>query len=335
VRLDGRWIMVDHGGSIEDQQNLEGNVGLAWTFGGAPPKDSDGDGVADGKDRCPATPRGATVDERGCPTDADGDGVVDGLDKCPMTTAGTPVDGVGCQQDTDGDGVHDGADRCLGTPKGAAVDATGCPKDTDGDGVTDGLDRCPDTPKGVVVDASGCAKDTDGDGVPDGLDKCANTPKGAAIDAAGCPTDADGDGVSDNLDKCANTPRGTKVDAAGCPELFAAGSTKLVLEGVTFENASDRLTAESRTMLDRVATSLVGNPAVHVEVAGHADSNGLPASNEALSLRRAQSVRSYLISKGVSADRLTARGYGEADPIADNTTAEGRAKNRRVELKKR
>jgi len=137
---------------------------VPWPFrrhhAGAPTvADSDGDGVLDGSDECPGTPRGAKVDERGCPRDGDGDGVPDGLDKCP------------------------------GTPKGAVVDESGCPKDGDGDGVSDGLDKCPNTPKGAVVDASGCPKDSDGDGVPDGIDRCANTPAGVAVDDHGCPVD--------------------------------------------------------------------------------------------------------------------------------------------------
>jgi OOP family OmpA-OmpF porin len=130
---------------------------------------------------------GAKVDVTGCPTDADGDGVWDGLDKCPDTPKGAAVDATGCPKDTDGDGVYDGLDQCENTPKGAMVDAKGCPTDSDGDGVYDGLDKCPNTPKGAKVDADGCPTDADGDGVYDGLDKCPDTPKGAKVDADGCP----------------------------------------------------------------------------------------------------------------------------------------------------
>ncbi|MBI3540524.1 MAG: OmpA family protein, partial [Candidatus Eisenbacteria bacterium] len=120
------------------------------------PKDSDGDGVFDGLDKCPGTPKGATVDATGCPKDSDGDGVFDGLDKCEGTPAGATVDATGCPKDSDGDGVFDGIDKCEGTASGATVDATGCPKDSDGDGVFDGLDKCPDTPKDAKVDRDGC-----------------------------------------------------------------------------------------------------------------------------------------------------------------------------------
>lgn len=118
--------------------------------------DDDGDGVANSKDKCPGTPRGATVDKNGCPSDSDKDGVFDGIDKCPNTPAGTKVDASGCPMDSDGDGVADGIDKCPNTPRGAKVDANGCPTDEDGDGVFDGIDQCPGTPAGIPVDANGC-----------------------------------------------------------------------------------------------------------------------------------------------------------------------------------
>ena len=100
---------------------------------------------------------GAAVDDRGCSRDSDGDNIPDGLDRCPDTPAGVLVDPRGCPKDSDGDGIPDGLDRCSETPRGATVDALGCPGDEDGDGVLDGLDRCPRTPAGAAVNASGCA----------------------------------------------------------------------------------------------------------------------------------------------------------------------------------
>ncbi len=129
---------------------------LGFMWGGGPPPDMDADGVPDKKDKCPGTPFGAVVDERGCPIDTDGDGVYDGLDRCTGTPSGAEVDGSGCPKDTDGDGVFDGIDLCAGTPDGAVVDDEGCPKDSDNDGVYDGLDECPGTPAGKRVDISGC-----------------------------------------------------------------------------------------------------------------------------------------------------------------------------------
>lgn len=312
-------------------------LGASIGFGGPPP-DADKDGVPNRKDKCPDTPAGAKVDEKGCPKDSDGDGVYDGLDKCPDTPKDWPVDETGCPKDTDGDGVPDGKDTCPNTLKGAKVDEKGCPLDADGDGVFDGLDSCPDTPKGAKVDEKGCPLDADGDGVFDGIDTCPDTPKGVKVDAKGCPLDADGDGVFDGTDRCPDTPKGTKVDATGCPEkappLFTPEKKSLILEGVNFEYDSATLSPDSFSVLDRVATSLKDWPEVRVEIGGYTDSRGSDAYNAKLSGRRAEAVRQYLVAKGVAAERMTAKGYGEAKPIADNATEEGRARNRRVELKK-
>lgn len=209
--------------------------------------------------------------------------------------------------------------------------------DTDRDGVYDDEDDCPGTPRGARVDSRGCPKDSDGDGVYDGLDQCPDTPRGAVVDKNGCPLDSDGDGVYDGLDKCPGTPPGTKVDANGCPEkkvLFEPGKKKLILEGVNFDLNSANLTRESYAILDRVAESLKDWPDVRVEIGGHTDATASDAYNLRLSERRAESVRKYLEGKGIASSRLRAKGYGESQPIANNGTAEGRAKNRRVELTK-
>jgi outer membrane protein OmpA-like peptidoglycan-associated protein len=240
-------------------------------------------------------------------------------------------------KDSDGDGVTDDRDRCPNTPAGATVDEHGCPKDSDGDGVYDGIDDCPDTPRGARVDSNGCPGDADRDGVYDGLDQCPDTPRGAKVDSRGCPMDSDHDGVYDGLDDCPDTPRGKKVDERGCPEpekpaAMFEGKKSLVLEGVNFETNSAKLTSDSLTVLDRVAESLNASPDVKVEIAGHTDSVGGDSHNMSLSKARAESVRDYLVKKGVAASRLKARGYGETRPIADNGTAAGRARNRRVEL---
>ena len=115
------------------------------------------------------------------------------------------------------------------------------------------------------------------------------------------------------------------MDADGCP---IKGS--ITLEGVNFEFNKADLTADSRPILDGVADGLKKHPRVRVEIQGHTDSVGKPAYNLGLSQRRAQSVLDYLVSDGVSADQLTAKGYGLTQPVASNKTAEGRAKNRRV-----
>ena len=230
--------------------------------------------------------------------------------------------------DTDGDGVEDGSDNCPNTPAGAKVDAWGCELDSDGDGVKDSKDQCPGTPRGVAVDANGCPNDSDGDGVSDDMDECPGTPAGQPVDAKGCELDDDSDGVINRLDECPGTPPGTPVDRKGC-ELKG----DYTLQGVNFETNSDRLLAGASAVLNQVAETLLKYPEIKVEVQGHTDSDGAAAYNESLSSRRAQTVRDYLASKGVAAGRMTVRGYGESEPVADNTTAAGKAQNRRVVLR--
>jgi len=207
--------------------------------------------------------------------------------------------------DADQDGIADNSDKCLGTPAGVMVDATGCEKDSDKDGIMDSADNCPGTASGVAVDNSGCAK----------------------FIAAPTPKDADNDGVADSKDQCPDTKPGVNVDTAGC-EL----KQSFVLEGVNFVTSSDEITEASRSVLDKVAATLIKNGDVNVEVAGYTDDRGASDFNQSLSQKRAESVRAYLNSSGVSADRMKAKGYGEDSPIADNSTSAGRAKNRRVEL---
>jgi OOP family OmpA-OmpF porin len=229
--------------------------------------------------------------------------------------------------DSDGDGVADSMDRCPNTPAGTRVDANGCESDSDGDGVKDSIDKCPNTPRGVAVDASGCPMDSDGDGVADGMDKCPKTPAGAKVDKNGCELDGDKDGVVDRLDECPNTAAGVQVDIKGC-EIKG----KIRLPGVNFESNSDRLLPSASDVLNDAAATLKKNPTITVEVAGHTDSDGAAEYNESLSARRATTVRDYLAANGVAMDRMTTRGYGESQPIADNGTRAGKAQNRRVVL---
>lgn len=171
IRLDGRMHQVS--GALEATGPLVSSVLPDQTFWGG--------SATIGLSFFPG--RGAGADEV---RDTDGDGVQDGVDACPGTPRGVRVDASGCPTDADGDGVFDGPDRCARTPSGARVDVTGCPLDGDRDGVPDGIDRCPDTPIGAIVDGSGCPLDTDRDGVFNGLDSCPNTPAGTEVDARGC-----------------------------------------------------------------------------------------------------------------------------------------------------
>ncbi len=141
------------------------------------------------------------------------------------------------------------------------------------------------------------------------------------------PADGDADGIADASDLCPQSAAGAQVDALGC-EVDAA----IVLRGVNFLTDSDQLTEQSLTILDGVAATLTANPDIRVQVTGHTDSQGEDVYNKDLSQRRAASVVNYLVGKGVASDNLQPAGFGEEQPVADNGTAEGRAKNRRVEL---
>lgn len=200
--------------------------------------------------------------------------------------------------------------------------------DADGDGVPDSRDRCPGTPAGQRVDERGCAPDSDGDGVIDDQDQCPNTVGGVPVDARGCERDSDNDRVVDRLDECPNTAPGVRVDIKGC-EIRAV----INLPGVNFETNSDRLLPGAEQVLADAAATLRLNRDLVVEVAGHTDSDGSAEYNLGLSERRAITVRDYLIGQRTNPGNLTVKGYGEAEPIADNATAEGKARNRRVELR--
>jgi outer membrane protein OmpA-like peptidoglycan-associated protein len=284
---------------------------------------------------------GITLAFGGTPRDADGDGVSDRKDKCPNTPAGAVVDATGCPIDSDGDGVFDGLDKCAQTPKGATVDASGCPADGDGDGVYNGLDKCADTPKGATVDASGCPTDSDGDGVYDGLDQCASTVTGCTVDEKGCATDSDGDGVCDGLDKCQGTAASLKVDVDGCPIEVIERETELLdtgmirLQDINFETAKATLLPESYPTLDVVGQVLSRWPDLRIEVGGHCDSRGSAPYNQKLSEARAQSVLDYLTGKfpSLKPEQFSAKGYGEGSPLVPNTNPLNMAKNRRVEFK--
>ena len=139
--------------------------------------------------------------------------------------------------------------------------------------------------------------------------------------------DSDGDGVPDGADKCPGSPSNKPVDADGCTII------SVVLDDVQFELNSSELTPDSSASLDKVVNAMNEYPDLQIEVQAHSDSMGAEAYNQSLSEKRASSVRDYLIGAGIAANRIEAKGYGESKPIADNSTSEGRAKNRRVELK--
>ena len=199
------------------------------------------------------------------------------------------------------------------------------PLDSDGDGVVDEADKCPNTPRGMEVDAQGCPLDSDGDGVINYADKCPSTPPGVPVDSSGCPPDSDGDGVPDYLDQCPSTPVGATVNQVGCWSLKAT---------MLFDTNSSYIKVEAHPLLDEVVTILEKNPQIEVEIQGYADNTGTAEYNQWLSERRAKRVMDYLLTKGIVPERLQAKGYGSTRPVASNATEEGRAQNRRVELKR-
>ncbi len=236
-------------------------------------------------------------------------------------------------KDTDGDGVADMWDACPGTKSGVTVTSRGCElrgkdADADGDRVFDSNDECPNTPPGVPVDPRGCSLDSDMDGVTSDKDRCPASRAGAEVNEYGCEIDEDNDGVPDHRDDCLGTRAGARTDVKGC-EI----KDIISLPGVNFETGHDILLPGTEYLLQTAADTLNKHPDLLIEVAGHSDDVGNANQNIGLSLRRAQTVRDFLISYGVDGSRLTFKGYGEAQPIADNSTADGRATNRRVELR--
>jgi len=235
-----------------------------------------------------------------------------------VVAAAPVVDG-----DDDHDGVKNSVDECLNTPEGVKVGANGCALDSDNDGVLDSEDKCPNTELGTAVDADGCALDSDNDGVVDNHDQCPNTKAGVAVDEEGCALDSDNDGVVDADDQCPNTPAGTVVNDNGC--------VKTINLSIHFENNSAKIKQESQQKLDKYAEFLKTYPNFSSVITGYTDDRGAAEYNKKLSLKRAQAVVDALIERGVDPSQLEAKGMGEANPIADNATAEGRAKNRRIE----
>jgi OOP family OmpA-OmpF porin len=174
-----------------------------------------------------------------------------------------------------------------------------------------------DMPEGAPVGPDGCPLDSDGDGVPDYMDECPHTPAGAKVLANGCAL----------KDDCRTPKAGEAVDENGC-----AVNKAFILKGVNFEFDSDRLTPDAKEILNGVGETLKSYADLKIEVGGHTDDVGTEAYNLGLSERRANSVKTYLGSRGVDVSRLTPVGYGKTKPLVEGTTDEDRAKNRRVEL---
>jgi outer membrane protein OmpA-like peptidoglycan-associated protein len=186
---------------------------------------------------------------------------------------------------------------------------------------------------------NGCPLDQDSDGVPDTKDACPAIAGAASQDAAanGCPGDTDGDTVRDDLDACPRKKGKPDSDPkkSGCPQSVRVTEREIViLQQVEFEFGKGAIKKVSGPLLDEIAAVLKEHPEIlKVEVQGHSDNVGSPEFNKLLSAQRAASVKKALIERGIGEARLTSAGYGQKMPIASNSTAEGRQKNRRVELK--
>jgi outer membrane protein OmpA-like peptidoglycan-associated protein len=212
--------------------------------------------------------------------------------------------------------------------------------DRDGDGIPDVRDKCPNEPedKDGFEDEDGCPDvDNDQDGILDAADKCPNEPEDfdGFEDEDGCPDpDNDQDGVSDGTDKCPSEPGPASND--GCPpkfEFITVTQEKIELkQAIFFQAAKAVIMAKSFGLLDEVAVVLRARASMQVRIEGHTDSRGGHAYNVRLSQTRADSVKAYLVGKGIGSDRMDAKGYGPDQPIEDNKTAAGRERNRRVEF---
>lgn len=276
--------------------------------GKAPVYDIDKDGIVDADDKCVDVPEDADgwEDADGCPDDDnDEDGIADSKDTCP-------------NESEDADGWED---------------ADGCPEaDNDKDGLVDTLDACPnEAGPGTTV---GCP-DKDGDKVADRVDACPTEP--GPERTKGCP-DTDEDLVANFRDKCPTEPKDPREDperSDGCPKrVFVSLERIEIMDKIYFDTNKTTIKAVSFPLLQEIANTLNNNPdIVRVEVAGHTDSDGKDDKNLTLSQGRSEAVVKWLTTKGgVSAERLLAVGYGETKPVDTNTTAAGKANNRRVEF---
>jgi outer membrane protein OmpA-like peptidoglycan-associated protein len=348
-----------------------GSLGVSFILGSQ--SDKDGDGIPDYRDECPDAPEDfdGYRDEDGCPdSDNDGDGIPDIMDKCPNQPE--DFDGFqdedGCPDlDNDGDGIPDGEDNCPNEAEDfdGYLDRDGCPDyDNDNDGIPDTIDKCPNEPEDFdgFEDNDGCPDlDNDGDGIPDERDKCPDEAEDfdGFQDEDGCPDiDNDNDGIPDSIDQCPDLKETYNgyMDEDGCPdEVPVTGrkteqkqteqpkreTPKLVipdeftLDGVlTFEDDDYDIKSSAIPELDRIAELIRKDSTSRWRIEGHTDNVNPEKDNLKLSQQRATEVLLYFVKKGLRYPRFEAVGYGSKYPVADNNKLSGRAKNRRVVIKK-
>lgn len=294
-RVDVRDTITNQRGVGDTPNSLEISAGASLVLGRSKaPADSDADGFLDGGDACPTEPG---VAPEGCPTRARDGQLLDADDRCPDQAGPAPL---GCPvHDADADGVLDESDQCLHEPGLAPL---GCP-DRDDDGVIDSNDQC-----------SGVA------GAP----------------PHGCPGDTDQDGFAGPDDRCpteAESKNGFE-DSDGCPDALPDAVKKLTgaMAGIEFDMGKASLRSGSFGVLDEAAMILSEYPDLKVEISGHTDDTGARDYNVELSQQRANSVKAYLASKGISGERISTRGAGPDEPLVNEKTGAARQKNRRIEL---
>lgn len=265
-----------------------------------------------------------------------------GVDMILVGGLSVSVEVMGPRQaaDSDGDGLSDEREAELGTDPHSA--------DTDRDGLDDATE--------VDTGTDPTSRDSDNDGLPDGredanrngvVDDAETDPRRADTDGGGMgdadevgdpaqdpryrgDDDRDGDGVPNPLDQCPGTEEGAEVDGAGCPVLQA----RMTLEGVQFRTNRADILPESEPVLQRALEMFRRHPELRVEIGGHTDNRGSARGNRRLSLERAEAVRDWFVAHGIDRSRFEVRGYGSEQPVADNDTPEGRARNRRIEFRR-
>lgn len=291
------------------------SVGIKFRLSG--PKDSDGDGVKDKVDACINTP--GSISTNGCP-DNDGDGIINSEDLCPDTPGSAT--NRGCA-DSDGDSIADFEDACPNIA--GTLEFLGC-ADSDGDKIPDNEDACPEI-KGTS--ATGGCPDDDGDGIKNSVDLCPTFAGNSEF--GGCP-DSDGDGIIDKEDDCPSLAG--FVPNKGCPDVKAEVRQKLdvIFTNLLFASNSSNIDPTSLDDLDELVKIMSDDTDLRLSIEGHTDDRGNSEYNLELSRLRAEAVKQYLVNGGISDSRIKAVGYGETRPLTTNDSAQGRLKNRRVEL---
>lgn len=286
-------------GSGDTDRDNDGLVKSIERQLGTDPKnpDTDMDGLSDGEEH-------SQYNTHPLRMDSDSDGLNDGEE---VHTYGTDPN----LADTDSDGLNDNSELNVNNTDPLIAD-------TDNDGLSDGSEV-------NVHNTNPLVSDTDGDGLNDGVE---------VNDYGTNPLLADTDGgtVNDAVEVDRGTNPLDAMDDVPKKEVLQIEEKKIVLEGVTFNSGSSEILAESEGILTLAYNTLEANPELIVEIHGYTDNTGSESYNLKLSQLRAESVKNWLVSMGIDAIRLTAKGFGPGNPIASNDTREGRKKNRRIEF---